>query len=176
MSGACARRARRLTRPDHAEPRDQRPPGRSRSTSGCSPCRSTPFSGGCPPSTATTAGAPRAGPVAAATTSGTPLPTSDDLDRCRPGGALARGLNLVVLRTRRVPDTARLLGDGPGASATCSARSAAAVGLVQDATGSWTAPLVMQLAFARAPARVRCLQRLGPDARVADVPSPVSRG
>jgi MFS transporter, CP family, cyanate transporter len=63
------------------------------------------------------------------------------------GAAFALALNLFVLRTRRVHDTARLSAMAQTVGYVISAFGPLLVGLIYEATGSWTAPLVLLLAL-----------------------------
>jgi len=63
------------------------------------------------------------------------------------GGAFALGLNLFVLRTRRVADTARLSAMAQSIGYVICAFGPLLMGVLHDATGSWTAPLVLLLAL-----------------------------
>jgi CP family cyanate transporter-like MFS transporter len=63
------------------------------------------------------------------------------------GGCFALGLNLFVLRTERVVDTARVSAMAQSIGYTICAFGPLLVGLLHDATGSWTAPLVLLLAL-----------------------------
>ena len=63
------------------------------------------------------------------------------------GGCFALGLNLFVLRTERVVDTARVSAMAQSIGYTLCAFGPLLVGLLHDATGSWTAPLVLLLAL-----------------------------
>ena len=62
------------------------------------------------------------------------------------GACFALGLNLFVLRTRRVADTARVSAMAQSIGYTLCA-AGPLVGLLHDATGSWTVPLVLLLAL-----------------------------
>jgi CP family cyanate transporter-like MFS transporter len=80
------------------------------------------------------------------------------------GGAFSLGLNLFVLRTRRVSDTARLSAMAQTVGYVISAFGPLLVGVVHDATGSWAPPvllllvlLVPQLVFGAAAGRARML-------------------
>jgi CP family cyanate transporter-like MFS transporter len=61
------------------------------------------------------------------------------------GACFALGLNLFVLRTRRVTDTARVSAMAQSIGYTLCAVGPLLVGLLRDVTGSWTAPLVLLL-------------------------------
>lgn len=61
------------------------------------------------------------------------------------GACFALGLHLFVLRTRDVRDTARLSAMAQGIGYTGCAFGPLAVGLLRDATGSWTVPLALLL-------------------------------
>lgn len=61
------------------------------------------------------------------------------------GGCFALGLNLLVLRTRRVDDTARVSAMAQSIGYTLCAVGPLLVGLLREATGSWTASLVLLL-------------------------------
>jgi len=61
------------------------------------------------------------------------------------GGSFALGLNLFVLRTRRVVDTARLSAMAQSIGYTLCAFGPLSVGVLHDVTGSWTLPLVLLL-------------------------------
>jgi MFS transporter, CP family, cyanate transporter len=61
------------------------------------------------------------------------------------GGSFALGLNLFVLRTRRVADTARLSAMAQSIGYTICAFGPLLVGVLHDVTGSWTPPLVLLL-------------------------------
>ena len=63
------------------------------------------------------------------------------------GGCFALGLNLFVLRTRRVADTARVSAMAQSVGYTLCAVGPLLVGVLHDATGSWTVPLVLLLAL-----------------------------
>jgi CP family cyanate transporter-like MFS transporter len=63
------------------------------------------------------------------------------------GASFALGLNLFVLRTRRVEDTARLSAMAQSTGYVLSAFGPLLVGLLHEATGSWTPPLVLLLLF-----------------------------
>ena len=63
------------------------------------------------------------------------------------GGCFALGLNLFVLRTRRVADTARVSAMAQSIGYTLCAVGPLLVGVLHDATGSWTVPLVLLLAL-----------------------------
>jgi CP family cyanate transporter-like MFS transporter len=63
------------------------------------------------------------------------------------GGCFALGLTLFVLRTERVVDTARVSAMAQSVGYTICAFGPLLVGLLHDATGSWTAPLVLLLAL-----------------------------
>ena len=63
------------------------------------------------------------------------------------GGCFALGLNLFVLRTERVVDTARVSAMAQSIGYTLCAFGPLLVGLLHEATGSWTAPLVLLLAL-----------------------------
>jgi CP family cyanate transporter-like MFS transporter len=63
------------------------------------------------------------------------------------GGCFALGLNLFVLRTESVADTARVSAMAQSIGYTLCAFGPLLVGLLHDATGSWTAPLVLLLAL-----------------------------
>jgi CP family cyanate transporter-like MFS transporter len=63
------------------------------------------------------------------------------------GACFALGLNLFVLRTERVADTARVSAMAQSIGYTLCAFGPLLVGLLHDATGSWTAPLVLLLAL-----------------------------
>ena len=63
------------------------------------------------------------------------------------GGCFALGLNLFVLRTRRVADTARVSAMAQSIGYTLCAVGPLLVGVLHDATGSWTTPLVLLLAL-----------------------------
>jgi MFS transporter, CP family, cyanate transporter len=80
------------------------------------------------------------------------------------GGAFALGLNLFVLRTRRVSDTARLSAMAQTIGYVISAFGPLLVGVVHDVTGSWAPPvllllvlLVPQLVFGVLSGRARML-------------------
>jgi CP family cyanate transporter-like MFS transporter len=81
------------------------------------------------------------------------------------GGAFALGLNLFVLRTRRVSDTARLSAMAQTVGYVISAFGPLLVGVVHDATGSWDPPVLLllvllapQLVFGALSARARMLR------------------
>lgn len=61
------------------------------------------------------------------------------------GACFAVGLHLFVLRTRDVGDTARLSAMAQSIGYTGCAVGPLAVGLLRDATGSWTVPLLLLL-------------------------------
>ena len=61
------------------------------------------------------------------------------------GGSFALGLNLFVLRTRRVADNARLSAMAQSIGYTICAFGPLLVGVLHDVTGSWTPPLVLLL-------------------------------
>ena len=61
------------------------------------------------------------------------------------GACFALGLNLMVLRTRRVHDTARVSAMAQSVGYTLCALGPLLVGLLHDATDSWTLPLVLLL-------------------------------
>jgi CP family cyanate transporter-like MFS transporter len=61
------------------------------------------------------------------------------------GGCFALGLNLFVLRTEQIADTARVSAMAQSIGYTVCALGPLLVGLLHDATGSWTAPLVLLL-------------------------------
>ena len=61
------------------------------------------------------------------------------------GACFALGLNLFVLRTRRVDDTARVSAMAQSIGYTLCALGPLLVGLLREATGSWTLPLVLLL-------------------------------
>jgi MFS transporter, CP family, cyanate transporter len=61
------------------------------------------------------------------------------------GGSFALGLNLFVLRTRRVADTARLSAMAQSIGYTICAFGPLLVGVLHDVTGSWVSPLVLLL-------------------------------
>jgi CP family cyanate transporter-like MFS transporter len=63
------------------------------------------------------------------------------------GACFALGLNLFVLRTRRVTDTARVSAMAQSIGYTLCAVGPLLVGVLRDVTGSWTAPLVLLLAL-----------------------------
>ena len=63
------------------------------------------------------------------------------------GACFALGLNLFVLRTQRVADTARVSAMAQSIGYTLCAAGPLLVGLLHDATGSWTPPLVLLLAL-----------------------------
>jgi MFS transporter, CP family, cyanate transporter len=63
------------------------------------------------------------------------------------GACFALGLNLMVLRTRRVHDTARVSAMAQSIGYTLCALGPLLVGLLHDATDSWTLPLVLLLAL-----------------------------
>jgi MFS transporter, CP family, cyanate transporter len=63
------------------------------------------------------------------------------------GACFALGLNLFVLRTRRVTDTARVSAMAQSIGYTLCAFGPLLVGVLHDVTGSWTAPLVLLLAL-----------------------------
>ncbi len=63
------------------------------------------------------------------------------------GAAFALALHLFVLRTRQVHETARLSAMAQTVGYVISAFGPLLVGLVHDATGSWTAPLLLLLAL-----------------------------
>jgi MFS transporter, CP family, cyanate transporter len=80
------------------------------------------------------------------------------------GGSFALGLNLFVLRTRRVTDTARLSAMAQSIGYTICAFGPLLVGVLHDVTGSWTPPLVLllvlvlpQLVFGAISGRARTL-------------------
>lgn len=80
------------------------------------------------------------------------------------GGAFALGLNLFVLRTHRVSDTARLSAMAQSIGYVISAFGPLLVGVVHDVTGSWAPPvllllvlLVPQLVFGALSGRARML-------------------
>jgi MFS transporter, CP family, cyanate transporter len=61
------------------------------------------------------------------------------------GGCFALGLNLFVLRTRRVADTARVSAMAQSIGYTICAVGPLLVGVLHDLGGGWTAPLVLLL-------------------------------
>jgi CP family cyanate transporter-like MFS transporter len=61
------------------------------------------------------------------------------------GACFALGLNLFVLRTRRIADTARVSAMAQSIGYTLCAFGPLLVGLLHDVTGSWTVPLVLLL-------------------------------
>jgi CP family cyanate transporter-like MFS transporter len=63
------------------------------------------------------------------------------------GACFALALNLLVLRTRRVADTARVSAMAQSIGYTLCAVGPLLVGLLHDATGSWTGPLALLLAL-----------------------------
>ena len=63
------------------------------------------------------------------------------------GVYFALGLDLFVLRTERVVDTARVSAMAQSIGYTLCAFGPLLVGLLHDATGSWTVPLVLLLAL-----------------------------
>ena len=63
------------------------------------------------------------------------------------GACFALGLNLFVLRTRRISDTARVSAMAQSIGYTLCAVGPLLVGVLHDATGSWTTPLVLLLAL-----------------------------
>ena len=63
------------------------------------------------------------------------------------GACFALGLNLFVLRTRRVADTARVSAMAQSIGYTLCAVGPLLVGLLHEATGSWTVPLILLLAL-----------------------------
>ena len=63
------------------------------------------------------------------------------------GACFALGLNLFVLRTRRVADTARVSAMAQSIGYTLCAVGPLRVGLLHEATGSWTVPLILLLAL-----------------------------
>jgi len=63
------------------------------------------------------------------------------------GVYFALGLDLFVLRTERVVDTARVSAMAQSIGYTLCAFGPLLVGLLHDATGSWTPPLVLLLAL-----------------------------
>ena len=63
------------------------------------------------------------------------------------GACFALGLNLFVLRTEQVTDTARVSATAQSAGYTLCAAGPLLVGVLHEATGSWTAPLVLLLAL-----------------------------
>jgi CP family cyanate transporter-like MFS transporter len=63
------------------------------------------------------------------------------------GACFALGLNLFVLRTRRVVDTARVSAMAQSIGYTLCAVGPLLVGVLHDVTGSWTVPLVLLLAL-----------------------------
>ena len=63
------------------------------------------------------------------------------------GGCFALGLNLFVLRTRRVADTARVSAMAQSIGYTLCAVGPLLVGVLHDATDSWAVPLVLLLAL-----------------------------
>ncbi len=63
------------------------------------------------------------------------------------GACFALGLNLFVLRTRRVADTARVSAMAQSVGYTICAFGPLLVGVLHELTGSWTAPLVLLLAL-----------------------------
>jgi CP family cyanate transporter-like MFS transporter len=63
------------------------------------------------------------------------------------GGCFALGLNLFVLRTERVADTARVSAMAQSIGYTLCAFGPLLVGLLHDATGTWSVPLVLLLAL-----------------------------
>jgi CP family cyanate transporter-like MFS transporter len=63
------------------------------------------------------------------------------------GACFALGLNLFVLRTQRIADTARVSAMAQSIGYTLCAVGPLLVGLLHDATGSWTVPLVLLLAL-----------------------------
>ena len=80
------------------------------------------------------------------------------------GGAFALGLNLFVLRTHRVSDTARLSAMAQTIGYVISAFGPLLVGVVHDITGSWAPPvllllvlLVPQIVFGAVSGRARVL-------------------
>ena len=63
------------------------------------------------------------------------------------GACFALGLNLFVLRTRRVTDTARVSAMAQSIGYTLCAVGPLLVGVLHDVTRSWTVPLVLLLAL-----------------------------
>ena len=63
------------------------------------------------------------------------------------GGCFALGLNLFLLRTESVADTARASAMAQSIGYILCAFGPLLVGLLHEATGSWTAPLVLLLAL-----------------------------
>jgi MFS transporter, CP family, cyanate transporter len=63
------------------------------------------------------------------------------------GSCFALGLNLFVLRTRRVTDTARVSAMAQSIGYTLCAVGPLLVGVLREISGSWTAPLVLLLAL-----------------------------
>jgi CP family cyanate transporter-like MFS transporter len=63
------------------------------------------------------------------------------------GACFALGLNLFVLRTRRVAETARVSAMAQSIGYTLCAVGPLLVGVLHEGTGSWTAPLVLLLAL-----------------------------
>jgi MFS transporter, CP family, cyanate transporter len=63
------------------------------------------------------------------------------------GACFALGLNLFVLRTRRVTDTARVSAMAQSIGYTLCAVGPLLVGVLHDVTGSWRVPLVLLLAL-----------------------------
>ena len=62
------------------------------------------------------------------------------------GACFALGLNLFVLRTRRIEDTTRVSAMAQSIGYALSAVGPLLVGVLLEATGSWTAPLLLLLA------------------------------
>ena len=63
------------------------------------------------------------------------------------GACFALGLNLFVLRTARIADTARVSAMAQSIGYTLCAFGPLLVGVLHETTGSWTAPLVLLLAL-----------------------------
>jgi CP family cyanate transporter-like MFS transporter len=63
------------------------------------------------------------------------------------GACFALGLNLLVLRTRHIADTARVSAMAQSIGYTLCAVGPLLVGVLRDATGSWDVPLVLLLAL-----------------------------
>ena len=63
------------------------------------------------------------------------------------GACFALGLNLFVLRTRRIADTARVSAMAQSVGYTVCAFGPLLVGVLHELTGSWTPPLVLLLAL-----------------------------
>jgi CP family cyanate transporter-like MFS transporter len=63
------------------------------------------------------------------------------------GACFALGLNLLVLRTRAVADTARVSAMAQSIGYTLCAVGPLLVGVLHEVTGSWTPPLLVLLAL-----------------------------